>query len=45
MVFQTTIENGIAEMVLNHPPVNAFDSHGWFAIAKSIRSARTMTCA
>lgn len=36
MVFQTTIDSGIAEMVLNHPPVNAFDSHGWFAIAKEI---------
>lgn len=36
MVFQTTIDNGIAEMVLNHPPVNAFDSHGWFAIAKEL---------
>jgi enoyl-CoA hydratase len=38
MVFQTTIENGIAEMVLNHPPVNAFDSHGWFAIAKELNT-------
>jgi enoyl-CoA hydratase len=38
MVFQTTIENGIAEMVLNHPPVNAFDSHGWFAIAKELNA-------
>jgi enoyl-CoA hydratase len=38
MVFATTIENGIAEMVLNHPPVNAFDSHGWFAIAKEINA-------
>lgn len=36
MVFQTTIDSGIAEMVLNHPPVNAFDSHGWFAIANEI---------
>ena len=38
MVFQTTIENGIAEMVLNHPPVNAFNSHGWFAIAKELNT-------
>lgn len=36
MVFQTTIDSGIAEMVLNHPPVNAFNSHGWFAIAREI---------
>jgi len=34
--FSTTIENGIAEMVLDHPPVNAFDSAGWFAIADEI---------
>jgi len=36
MVFTSTIENGIAEMVFNHPPVNAFDSKGWFSIAKHI---------
>ena len=35
-VFRTTIEDGIAEMVLDHPPVNAFDSAGWFAIAREI---------
>ena len=29
--FNTTIEGGIAEMILDHPPVNAFDSAGWFA--------------
>jgi len=34
--FSTTINNGIAEMILNHPPVNAFDSAGWFAIAREI---------
>ena len=28
------IDNGIAEMILDHPPVNAFDSAGWFAIAE-----------
>jgi enoyl-CoA hydratase len=38
MVFKTTIENGIAELVFNHPPVNAFDSHGWFAIAAEINA-------
>jgi len=35
-VFKTTISDGIAEMVLDHPPVNAFDSAGWFAIANEI---------
>jgi len=34
--FNTQIDNGIAEMILNHPPVNAFDSAGWFAIADEI---------
>ena len=34
--FRTTIDNGIAEMILDHPPVNAFDSAGWFAIANEI---------
>ena len=36
--FSTRVTNGIAEMVLDHPPVNAFDSAGWFAIADEIRS-------
>lgn len=35
-VFKTTISDGIAEMILDHPPVNAFDSAGWFAIAAEI---------
>ena len=34
--FKITIENGIAEMILDHPPVNAFDSAGWFAIAAEL---------
>ncbi|MFO7551588.1 MAG: enoyl-CoA hydratase family protein [Haliea sp.] len=34
--FGTTIKDGIAEMILNQPPVNAFDSAGWFAIAREI---------
>ena len=34
--FNTTIADGIAEMILDHPPVNAFDSAGWFAIAAEI---------
>ena len=37
MVFTTTVDDGIAEMVLDHPPVNAFDSAGWFAIARHLR--------
>jgi len=34
--FSTTIDQGIAELILNHPPVNAFDSAGWQAIADEI---------
>ena len=34
--FRTTIDNGVAEMILDHPPVNAFNSDGWFAIADEI---------
>ncbi len=31
-------DNGIAEMIFNKPPVNAFDSAGWFAIANEIEA-------
>jgi enoyl-CoA hydratase len=34
--FTTTIADGIAQMILDHPPVNAFNSEGWFAIAREI---------
>ncbi len=36
--FRVTIENGIAEMILDQPPVNAFDSASWFAIAAEINA-------
>jgi enoyl-CoA hydratase len=36
--FRTSISDGIAEMILNAPPVNAFDSAGWFAIADEINA-------
>lgn len=36
MVFKTNIEAGIAELVLDNPPVNAFDSQGWFSIAQEL---------
>lgn len=35
---ETKIENGIAHVVLNHPPVNAFDSAGWNDLAAHIRA-------
>jgi len=36
--FKTSIKNGIAELIFDHPPVNAFSSFGWFAIAEEIRA-------
>ncbi len=36
-MFVTTIENDIAELVINHPPVNALDSAGWHALADEIQ--------
>jgi enoyl-CoA hydratase len=34
--FKTSISDGVAELVLDHSPVNAFDSSGWFAIAREL---------
>lgn len=31
-----TVEKGVAELVLDHPPVNAFDSAGWAHLAELI---------
>jgi enoyl-CoA hydratase len=31
-----TIEGGVAEVVVAHPPVNALDSAGWFRLARTI---------
>ena len=36
--FQLSINAGIAELILDHPPVNAFNSDGWFAIARQIEA-------
>ena len=38
MCFETKIENHIAEVVFNKPPVNAFDSNEWAAIAAEIKN-------
>ncbi|MBS7662093.1 enoyl-CoA hydratase family protein [Pseudomonas lalucatii] len=35
--FSVSIDNGIAELVFDHPPVNAFDCQGWAAIAAELR--------
>jgi len=31
-------ESGVAELVLDHPPVNAFDSKGWSHLAQTVES-------
>jgi enoyl-CoA hydratase len=31
---QTKVENGIADVILDHPPVNALDSAGWAKLAR-----------
>lgn len=36
--FSTRIDGGIAELIFNHPPVNAFNSAGWLAIAAELNS-------
>jgi enoyl-CoA hydratase len=38
MAFETTLEDGIAEVVLNKPPVNALASAEWAALAERFRS-------
>ncbi|NND82416.1 MAG: enoyl-CoA hydratase family protein [Gammaproteobacteria bacterium] len=35
--YQVNINEGIAELVFNKPPVNAFDSHEWLAIAAELK--------
>ncbi len=37
MAFTTEIVNQVAEVELNYPPVNAFNSDGWINLAKEIR--------
>lgn len=41
MVFTTKIESSIAEVVFDNPPVNAFDSKGWFSIAAELDALGT----
>jgi enoyl-CoA hydratase len=39
MPAKTNIAGGIAEIVLDHPPVNAFDAAGWENLAEIVRAA------
>lgn len=34
--FTSRVENGVAELVIDKPPVNALDSQEWFALAREI---------
>ena len=34
--FKTTIEGGVAELVISRPPVNALDDAGWHALADEV---------
>ena len=33
MAFELSIDGGIAELVVNNPPVNAFATRHWFELA------------
>ena len=37
MAFHIDVQDGVAELVLDNPPVNALDSAGWFEYARHIR--------
>jgi enoyl-CoA hydratase len=36
LTIEVSVTGGIAEVVLNHPPVNALDSRGWVELAETI---------
>ncbi len=36
-----SVDQGVAELFLDHPPVNALDSDGWFELARTIESLGT----
>ncbi len=38
MAIDTAVNEGIAEVVINSPPVNALDSAGWFEFAAAVTS-------
>ena len=38
MPISETVTHGIAEVVMNHPPVNALTVAGWFELAKRVRA-------
>ncbi len=38
MTVNVSVDKGVAELLLDHPPVNAFDSRGWEHLAETILS-------
>ncbi len=38
MAFHTDIQDAVAELVMDCPPVNAFDSAGWFELANTVKT-------
>ena len=38
MAIDSAVSEGIAEVVINNPPVNALDSTGWFEFADTVKS-------
>ena len=38
MSMKFSVEDGIAEVMLDHPPVNALDSAGWTKLAENVVS-------
>jgi enoyl-CoA hydratase len=39
MITTTLTANGVAEIVIDHPPVNALPVAGWFELAEAVRAA------
>ena len=37
MAITHSVREGIAEVVMNNPPVNALDVAGWFKLAETVR--------
>jgi len=38
MPIKVTVQEGVAELVIDHPPVNALDSAGWAKLADTVRT-------
>ena len=43
MAIDIDVKDGIAEVVINNPPVNALGSEGWYEFADGIKVDATIT--